>query len=395
MSYRNGSLLLLLALLSACASTGPVANQPGGAWTSELGGVDLGACHSSGRPADLAEADFTPPATLSGSAPFLAPGDRLRLRLAGDEDRISGDYVVDDFGRLRLPDLEPVDVRGLDLEALRARLGRDMVEQGLARPLSHPLELRLLETSGAAVAVSGAVFEPGVQHVGDRPAESRVQVRDPKLSGDANPIRSLATALRAAGGVRPDARVSEVYLARGGRWTRLDLSGEAVGGAVQDIAVAPGDRIIVASDHCFHRELVRPTSVTAPGIRVYASNLARPAAANATAAVGRDVTNLPYGVRMLDGLVAANCVGGSAMNAGRVALLVTRNPYTGQSVAILRRVQDLVRNPNRDDENPYLMPNDDLACYDSRMMNVADAINLFTSTVNAASNVMIAKNLAR
>jgi hypothetical protein len=125
-----------------------------------------------------------------------------------------------------------------------------------------------------------------------------------------------------------------------------------------DPQLTAGDRVIVGSAGCFQPRMVRPTSVTAPGIRVFMSNLTRPANHNAGSAIGRDSTSLPYGTRFLQGLVAANCVGGSILNAQRHAILISRNPMNGRTVVIQRSIEQLVRNANRDDLDPWLMPGD-------------------------------------
>jgi polysaccharide export outer membrane protein len=53
-----------------------------------------------------------------------------------------------------------------------------------------------------------------------------------------------------------------------------------------------------------------------------------------------------------------------------MAILVTTDLSTGSTKVIQRSIEDLVRNHNRDEFNPYLMPNDGIACYDSSVTNV-------------------------
>jgi hypothetical protein len=149
-----------------------------------------------------------------------------------------------------------------------------------------------------------------------------------------------------------------VWLVRAGAYTRIDESAAIDGGMPADPQLTAGDRVIVGSAGCFQPRMVRPTSVTAPGIRVFMSNLTRPANHNAGSAIGRDSTSLPYGTRFLQGLVAANCVGGSILNAQRHAILISRNPMNGRTVVIQRSIEQLVRNANRDDLDPWLMPGD-------------------------------------
>ena len=136
--------------------------------------------------------------------------------------------------------------------------------------------------------------------------------------------------------------------------------------------------------------LARPSRITPPGIRVYMSNLTRPATSNATSAIGDYSTKLPYGTRFLQGLVSANCVGGiQATNARRWAVLMSRNPITGESEVIARSIEDLVRRADRDDFNPVLLPNDAIACYDSHVTNARDIIAMMSETVSPALNAAI------
>lgn len=76
---------------------------------------------------------------------------------------------------------------------------------------------------------------------------------------------------------------------------------------------------------------------------------------------------------MLQALVSANCVGGNPVtNAKRVAVLLTTNPTTGKSEAVQRSVEDLVNDPGRDGINPYLLPNDGIACYEGGFATFRD-----------------------
>jgi polysaccharide export outer membrane protein len=103
------------------------------------------------------------------------------------------------------------------------------------------------------------------------------------------------------------------------------------------------------------------------------SNLIDSAQNNASAAVGRYATNLPYGTRLLQAAVSANCVGGKEWtNAPRKVMLASINPITNETQVIERSVEQLMRYANRDDINPYVMPNDAIACYDSGVTNLRD-----------------------
>ncbi len=397
------ALLVTASMLAGCVAGPAPRNLSDSAWTPQQLAPTAAAVASTGPvrsciaalPAGLDPAGFVAASTLTDVPALLAPGDRLRLRIAGDDDRLSGVHVIGDDGSLAIAGLPRIPATGLSEIELQRQLGSALVRAQLIRTAGTPIDLRLIESAGVSVAVSGAVFAPGVVRAGERSAEDRIGQKEGSATGDANAGRNLPTALRSAGGVRPDADVGQVFLVRGAKWTRLDFNAAVAGAAITNIPVATGDRVIVPSTGCFRADLVRPTPITQPGIRVHMSNLSRSAGNNASAGVGRDTSNLPYGTRLLQGLVEMNCVGGSAMNASRRAVLISRNPINGKSIVIEREIEKMVRGANRDAEDPYLMPGDGLACYDSRTMNFADAINLVSGALSAVTPAVLLRNAVR
>lgn len=333
----------------------------------------------------------SPTAFLNRTAP-LGAGDRLEITVLGDEDRLTGTYVIESDGSLALRGQEPVRASGLTIAALTEELRNQLIAQDIVRPLQNAVRVALIENAGASVSVGGAVFQPGAVRAGERTPESRIGLKEGAVSGDDNVSRTIAGAIRAAGGVRPDADVQRIYLMRNGTYAEFDLSGLIHGWTSRDVAVATGDRVLVPSRTCFDADLVRPTPLTAPGIRVFMSNLTRSAMNNAGAAIGQQTTSLPYGTRFLQGLVAANCVGGSYMSSDRRAVLISRNPINGQSIVVERDIEKLVRNSSRDTLNPYLMPGDAIACYDSRWTNFREAVGLVTDAVNTATPAILLDN---
>ena len=350
----------------------------------------LGQCRASWTPTGLLPNAQTPVSVLAARPDMLSSGDRVRLNIAGDTDSLSRVYVIAANGSIALDGRYAVDLAGKSINEAERIIHQKLVAERLIRGLRNSVRLQLLELGGVSVAVRGAVFEPGMIRVGERTAETRGVNLNNGDSGDRNVSRSLTAALRAAGGIRPDADLSAVYLVRDGQWSRIDLSGAIYGHAIDDVALTSNDQIIVGSAECFNGDLVKPSQITAPGIRVYMSNLSRPASNNASSAIGRDATSLPYGTRLSQAMVAANCVGGSAMNAARKVVLMSRNPMNGKSVVIQRSVEKLVRQDDRDDRDPYLMPGDSLACYDSAAMNVRDVVSLIGET---ASPYFLFKNI--
>jgi hypothetical protein len=71
---------------------------------------------------------------------------------------------------------------------------------------------------------------------------------------------------------------------------------------------------------------------------------------------------------------------------------MSRNPVTGQSVVISRSVEKLVRAANRDAVDPWLMPGDAIACYDSAAMNLRDVVSVIGETITPA---VLLKNIGQ
>lgn len=138
-----------------------------------------------------------------------------------------------------------------------------------------------------------------------------------------------------------------------------------------------GDEISVPSRACFQDEMMRPGPISPPGVTLFLSNLTKPAAGNAASAVGRTVREVPYGTRFMQAVIDTNCVGGArATSAHRSAVLMTRDPVTGISTVIERNIEDMLRRADRDDYDPYLLPGDAIACYDSSITNLAEVVGV-------------------
>lgn len=303
--------------------------------------------------------------------PLLSPGDRLQLRIENG-DEFSGFYEVDVDGTINLPYMPPIQVAGVGPYEARLRITHALVNAGYFRRNLVAVTLLVQQWSTIQVSVSGAVFAPGLVSVNVRKPEDKALKSD-QVSGDYPSERFVSAALRAAGGVRPDADVHRIVLIRQGRSYKLDLSGVPVGLPADRHALVAGDQLIVPSTGVFDEGLVRPSAITPPGIRVFLSNLTVPATDNSKSAVNNFSSGLPYGTRLLSGLISANCVGGTAAtNSDRFGVLVTRNPLTGETEVIQRSIEDMLREPEREALNPHLMPNDGIACYDSGVTNLRD-----------------------
>ena len=313
----------------------------------------------------------------------LGTGDLIRVTV-GKDKLLSGSYEIEADGALHLPHLRALRAEGRSPKNLAQDLRHALIADGLYRAPLPAVAVEAMERGAVRVHVAGAVFQPGTVEIVARSAEDRDQVRQ-DAAGDAAHRFGLTAALRSAAGLRPDAELKNILIRREGKIWRVDLTDAIHDGAFHDPMLQPGDEVHVPSLGCFQPGLARPTVATRKGIKVHLSNLITPARSNAQAAIDDDVRELVYGTRLLQVLVRMNCVGGiQATNASRMAVLISRNPITGETEVIERAIEDLVRRSSRDSHDPVLMSGDAIACYDSTVTNVRDVARGFMELIAPA-----------
>lgn len=350
-------------------------DRPGGA--SSSGRLNADRCAPQAPPVPLA------PAAAAGPSEQYSRGDLLRVETPED-GVFSGLFEISQDGMLRLPHLPPVPAQGRDAVALAHALRQALVTARFYDRPGPDVAVGLSEMAPARVAVSGAVFEPGIVEIG-LPADAPDLLRQ-KTPGAATDGRNLSVALRFAGGVRPDADLARVALSRNGVVRRFDLRGALTGAPIQDVVLLAGDRVKVPSRGCFQEALVTPSAVTRAGVTTFLSNLTAPALSNANSAIGRETRDMAYGTRFSQAVFATNCMGGAAVtHADRYAVLLTRDPVTGGSIVIERRLERLLRRDLRDDFDPFIMPGDSLACYDSAVTNLAQVADMLGAVLSAGA----------
>jgi protein involved in polysaccharide export with SLBB domain len=300
----------------------------------------------------------------------LSRNDLVDIRIA-DDDTFSGDYVVSRDGTLKLPFLSPIPAQGRSTTEIENDISAQLLSGDFF--FDGPrISVRVADFASVSIGVSGAVFEPHSVEIGVVSGD-QIDSRRQSALGASSEGRNLSVALRAAGGVRPDADISAVEVYRGGKLYTIDMRGVFEGRNAVDIMLLTGDEISVPSCECFQEDLMRPSPISPPGVSMFLSNLTQPATSNATSAVGRDVREMPYGTRYMQAVIDTNCVGGArATSADRSAVLFSRNPITEVSVVIERDIEDLLRRADRDDYDPFLLPGDSIACYDSTITNVGE-----------------------
>jgi protein involved in polysaccharide export with SLBB domain len=300
----------------------------------------------------------------------LSRNDLVDVRV-DDDEVLNGQYVISRDGTLKLPFLDPIPAQGRRVDEVEAELGHALLEEGFYDVLPR-LSVRVTDFASVSVGVSGAVFEAHAVEIGGTPGD-QVDSRRQGALGASTEARNLSAAVRAAGGIRPDADLSAVELRRGDARHVLDLRDLFEGADSADVMLLAGDRIFVPSRECFQDDLMRPGPLSPPGVRLFLSNLTQPATGNAPSAIGREVREVPYGTRYIQAVVDTNCVGGArATSAHRSAILVSRNPISGISTVIEREIEPLLRRADRDDFDPYVLPGDAVACYDSTVTNLAE-----------------------
>ena len=299
-------------------------------------------------------------------------GDMLRFRIVG-MDLYDGLYKVTAEGNLDLPFAPSFSATNLSREDLINNIEGELVRLKWFYRESVEVDLSLVQLAPINVSVMGAVFNPGTVMINSQPItkpEDAIQ----QASGAFSSHRNLVSALGAAGGIRPDADTSEVYLKRGNKVLSVSLSSLIDGDGFNDTpTLINGDQIIVRSTGVVNPSLIKPSQVTPPGMRVFMSNLTAPALNNALSAVGSDSTRLPYGSTLLDSAISANCIGGTHQaSASRSVVLVTHNLGSNQQLVVRRSINQLLTNSSNQSVNPFMMPNDGIACYDSRFTNFRD-----------------------
>lgn len=322
------------------------------------------------------------------SAELLSPGDLLDIAI-GTDVILSGKYEVSSDGAVKIRDLAPVMAYGRSTDQVSQDIAAALVNSKFYNE-APPVSVRLADFGPARVFVRGAVFEAGDVAVTGSAGSDKDAPREDAI-GAATQGRRLSHALQSAGGVRPDADLSRVQITRGTRKLMVDARAAITGGRFDDMILLEGDQVDVPSRNCFQPALMVPSVVSPVGTKVFMSNLTDPASSNSSSAINKDTRELRYGTRMFQALVGMNCVGGSkATNAGRTAILYSRNPESGISIVIERNIEELVRNANRDDYDPFLLPNDALACYDS---GTTDIVKLAQSFGIVAGAVVLGRGL--
>ena len=320
----------------------------------------------------------------------LSPGDLLNLQIPGiGGEEFTGQYVVNFSGNLEIPLIDPLPVLGLSPTQVQERLTEVLVQRGYFRPGMVNASIQVLDYSPIQIAVAGEVFEPGRILLSNTVKEDGTGLVVPEdtntdTPGDYPLERYLTSALKSIGGVKPTADVTKVQVIRGTESTVVDLSGLFLGATVNDFPLVSGDQIIIPDAGVFQEILVQPSQITPDSVELYVSNVTEGSNNNLDRNRGINAASFKYGTNLAQALVAAQCVGGTpSTNANRRAVLIQTDKRSGSLKTSEYEVNDLVSSETKSRaENPFLMPEDAIACYDSRNTNIRGILGTVTDFIN-------------
>lgn len=313
----------------------------------------------------------------------ISPGDRVKLTIPEGEE-FSGIFEINFNGELEIPFAKGIYAVGLEPEQLQKRVFQALVQQGFFQPSFLRVSLSVVQWAPVPVFVIGSAFQPGRLLINELSDVEQTQT-PVQLSGQAPLNRMLTAALRRAGGITPTADVGAIQVKRGSTRQVINMSGAFTGEPFTDIPLIAGDQIIVPDTGTVNPLIVRPSQITPAEVEINISNLTVPAAGNSVAGIGSQARNFPYGSRLSHAVISANCAGGTMItNARRRAILVRTERSTGKTTAYERGVEQLLRASTDNANNPYLMADDGVACYDSGVTNFQAVLSILTQFLNPA-----------
>jgi polysaccharide export outer membrane protein len=154
----------------------------------------------------------------------LRPGDVIRIRVWPDTT-LGGTFSVEENGTASLPLAGEVALAGKSIDDIRAML-RELYREALKAPVVNV-------TPMFRVSILGAVERPGLYLI--------------------DPTQTLFDLVSLAGGFRRDAKEEEIRILRETGVVQLNASRALeAGGSDLNLALRPGDRIIVPESRSFN-----------------------------------------------------------------------------------------------------------------------------------------------
>jgi hypothetical protein len=191
-------------------------------WSARVAAVALLCAACAGNPGQ-AEPLGAGPRPSSAGVDALRPGDKVRLKIWREPD-LSGDFDVDENGRVLLPKIGPFDVGQIPADSAKRAIVASY-QTLLRNPTVDVLVLRRIN-------VLGAVRAPGLYPV--------------------DPTMTVADVLALAGGAASDGRPDQVRLIRDGQRMTVRLTG---GTRISETPIRGGDQLFVPQRGWFSRNL--------------------------------------------------------------------------------------------------------------------------------------------
>ena len=187
---------------------------------------------------------------------ILGPGDQLEIELL-DLPELSGNYSIGPDGTLYLPRLRALSVEGLTIEELR----KFLTKQFKPYVRDPKIYVRPIAYRPIRIFVGGEVKRPGYYTLSG--VQSSLDVSSNRGISNTTPFPTVFDAIRAAQGITPYSKLSEVEVSRkrskslgGGRIrTKLDfLSVITDGNETQNIRLFDGDVLRIEKSPVVLRE---------------------------------------------------------------------------------------------------------------------------------------------
>ena len=170
----------------------------------------------------------------------LRPGDVLVISVWGQDD-YSGEFKVDETGRIPYPVLGEIDTNGKTLGQIR-----EEIRTGLERIFNDPF---VTVNPQFSIAVLGEVRSPGLFPV--------------------DPTQTVLDIVAMAGGPSPNGNINKIRLLRGGQTLDLRFDRDQVGAlTLQEVGLRSGDQIMVARRGFTGDDLRTLLSITQLGLSI-------------------------------------------------------------------------------------------------------------------------------
>ena len=148
----------------------------------------------------------------------LSPGDGVRITLLNVTDQVTGDYYIQQDGRIQLPLIDIIKTTNIDFSVIKQEIFNKYSE--LYKDPSLTIQPLL------KINILGEVKEPGYKYVTD--------------------VEKMSGILALAGGVTGSAATDDIYIIRNNEEIHLNKSDVIEkGSTVADLGLQSGDRIFI------------------------------------------------------------------------------------------------------------------------------------------------------